>query len=259
VIKQIGRSLAVMLIGLLPIMGLGLYDLHQLGDKPSWNNFDQARAKGYLLAGSIIGMVAPLIGPLRFINVFASHGYHFATNSLPDERGLDTFRDILTNDQFCTELEEFDAALKSGFTDANKSWVTKRIIQRVFFGQGSSSLFDDWAVVIAGTSHGGSTQISYFVWGMGIVPDERAPEFFGHQLGKLSFLFPLKWSNRLEEYGLAEGYWVLLTESDATSGFSYEARRQNSAQRIRNFVTETQILHASNKGKSLKSICGEHL
>jgi hypothetical protein len=258
-IKWIGRGVAVILLGFLPITGLALYDLHNLGDKPSWNSFDQFRAKGYLVAGSIVGMLVPPIGPLNFFSAFASHGYHFATNSLPDENGLDTFRDILISDQFCNELELFDSALQLGFTDTGRSWATKRIIQRVFFGQGSSSLFDDWAVVIAGTTDGNSTQISYFVWGMGIVPDERAPEFFGHQLGKLSFLFPLKWSNRLEEYGLAKGYWILLTESDATSGFSYEARKLNSGQRIRRFVNETQKLHAANKGKSLKRICGKHL
>jgi hypothetical protein len=255
--RKIIRAAVTPVIGCLLVAGLALYDLHSLGDKPSWNKFDQVRVKGYLLTGSIVGMVVPPIGPLRFINVFASHGYYFATNALPDDSGLDTFRDILISDQFCNELVEFSSALQFGFTDSNKSWATKRIVQRVSFGQGSFSLFDDWAVVIAGTTDGNSTQISYFVWGMGIVPDERAPEFFGQQLGNLSFLFPLKWSNRLEEYGLAKGYWILLTESDETSRFSYEARKQNSNQRIRQFVAKTRELHAANKGKSLNSICGE--
>ena len=68
-------------------------------------------------------------------------------------------------------------------------------------------------------------------------------------------MFPLNWSNRLEEYGLAKGYWVLLTESEATSGFSYEARKLNSKQRKRQFVLETKHLHATNNGKSLDEIC----
>ena len=127
------------------------------------------------------------------------------------------------------------------------------------FGQGVMTVFDDWAVLLAGTANKKTIQLAYFVWGMGIVPDERGPEFFGKQFGKLSFLFPLKWSNRLEEYGLAKGYWVLLTESDQTSGFSYQARKKKSAQRRRQFVIQTQKLHASNSGKTLEDICGKHL
>ena len=118
-------------------------------------------------------------------------------------------------------------------------------------------MFDDWAVLLAATFDTNGSQMSYFVWGMGVVPDERAPEFFGKQLGDLSFLFPLKWSNRLEEYGLAKGYWVLLTESETTSGFSYEARKLNSKQRKRRFVEKTKALHANRGGKTLSEICGK--
>jgi hypothetical protein len=250
-----GKIAGLIIVSCIALGGLALYDLHNLGDKPNWNKFDQIRVKGYLLGGSIVGMVAPPIGPLNFINAFAQHGYHFATRTLPDENEMEAFRDILINDKFCNELATFDTALQSH----NQGWTTKGIIHRVHFGSGSTAIFDDWAVLFAGSHDGDETQLSYFVWGMGIVPDERAPEFFGQQLGRLSFLFPLKWSNRLEEYGLAKGYWILLTESDQTSGFSYEARRLNSLQRKRHFITATQELHALNKGKSLNEICGEHL
>jgi hypothetical protein len=250
-----GKIASIVIVGCIAISGLALHDLHNLGDKLSWNAFDQIRGKGYLLGGSIVGMVVPPIGPLNFINAFAKHGYHFATKSLPDESEMDMFRDILTNDQFCNELKVFDTEIR----ESNKSWATKDIIHRVHFGSGSTAIFDDWAVLLAVSYDGDETQLSYFVWGMGIVPDERAPEFFGQQLGKLSFLFPLKWSNRLEEYGLAKGYWILLTESDATSGFSYGARKLNSLQRKRHFTIATQKLHSNDQGKLLNEICGKHL
>jgi hypothetical protein len=243
------------LISCIALIGLALYDLHSLGDQPKWNKFDQIRVKSYLVAGSVVGMAVPPIGPLNFFNAFAKHGYHFAAKTLPNKNEIDTFRNILINDQFCNELNSFDAAIQGG----NTSWSTKAIIHRVYFGSGPTAIFDDWAVLLAGSFDGNETQLSYFVWGMGIVPDKRAPEFFGNQLGKLSFLFPLKWSNRLEEYGLAKGYWILLTESDATSGFSYEARNQKSSQRKRQFLIETKKLHASDKGKSLNKICGDYL
>jgi hypothetical protein len=247
---------AALILFALPVMaGLAISDLHYLGDKPNWNGFDQIRVKGYLLAGSIVGMAMPPIGPLSFFREFAPHGYHFATKSLPDKSSMQQFRNVLVTDKFCSELTSFAQANDGLAASTNRRWATKNIVHRVYFGQGSMRLFDDWAVLLAGTFNGNDAQLSYFVWGMGIVPDDRAPEFFGKQLGELSFLFPLNWSNRLEEYGLAKGYWVLLTESEATSGFSYEARKLNSKQRKRQFVLETKQLHATNNGKSLDDIC----
>jgi len=257
--KKILKVLATIIIGCSLLGSFAIYDLHSLGDKPKWNTFDQIRVKGYLLTGTVIGMIVPPIGPLAFFNLFASHGFYFATKTLPNDSGIEDFRDTLVTSSFCKKLKTFSKALQSGFINHGKRWGTKRIIHRVFFGQGAMTVFDDWAVLLAGTANKKTTQLAYFVWGMGIVPDERAPEFFGKQFGKLSFLFPLTWSNRLEEYGLAKGYWVLLTESDQTSGFSYQARKKKSAQRRRQFVIETQKLHATNSGKTLEDICGKHL
>ena len=137
----------VWLISCIALSGLAIYDLHNLGDKPSWNKFDQIRVKSYLVTGSIVGMVVPPIGPLNFINAFAQHGYYFATKTLPDKSEIDTFRDILINDKFCNELAAFDIALQSH----NQGWTTKDIIHRVHFGQGNLAIFDDWAVLLAGS------------------------------------------------------------------------------------------------------------
>ena len=250
------RALIFIAIGGPGFASLTIADLNYLGNKPAWNQFDKARVKTYMLTWSMVGMIVPPIGPLEHIGDIAVHGYHFTTKTLPDNKSIDALRGILVDESFCKKLAAFANTLKIGNASEPK-WATKRIVHRVFFGTdfGMGNIFDDWAVVLAGTASGDGIQLSYFVWGLGIVPDERAETFFGQQLGPLAIIFPLRWSNRVEEYGLAKGYWVLLTESDATSGFSYQARTQKSGYRISRFLAETRKIHFSGEGKTYGELC----
>ena len=70
--KKTLKIIATIIIGCSLLGGFAIFDLHNLGDKLKWDTFDQIRVKGYLLTGSVIGMVAPPIGPLAFFKLFAT-------------------------------------------------------------------------------------------------------------------------------------------------------------------------------------------
>jgi len=246
-IRKLFKWTAAIVVSTALLSGAVLFDLSLMGDKQEWNKFDQFRARSYGLVGSWIGFAVPPVGPLKFVSVFAPFSFHFLMSSLPEKPEFSKLRSILENDEFCTRLSKFKSEAIQG---GNR---TKHIIQRVHFSEWPIKLFDDIAVFLIATGPQQSPQISYLVWGMGIVPDKRAPVFFGRQLGLLSPLVPLRWINRLEEYGLAKGYWILLTGSDETSSVSYEARRIKSSERIKQFVSQSK---QTSKHRNIEQDCG---
>ena len=247
-IRKSYKWIAAIVVSTALLSGAALYDLSVMGDKQKWTKFDQLRAKSYGLVGSWIGIVVPPVGPLKFVSVFAPLSLHFLMSSLPEKPEFSRFRSALESDEFCTRLSKFRSeAIKGG----NR---TKHIIQRVYFSKWPIKLFDDIAVFLITTGPQQSPKVTYLVWGMGIVPDKRAPVFFGRQLGSLSPLVPLRWINRLEEYGLAKGYWILLTDSDETSSVSYEARRIKSSERIKQFESQSR---QTPKYRNIEQDCGQ--
>jgi hypothetical protein len=249
-VKKTCKWLTLILVSTVLLSGAVIFDLSVLGDKPEWNRFDQLRVWSYGLAGSWVGIVAPPVGPLKFVSIFAPFANHFLTSSLPEKPKFSRFRSILESEEFCTRLSTFKSDVTKGGTR------TKRIIQRVHFSKWPIKLFDDIAVFLLATGPQQSPHVSYLVWGMGIVPDKRAPVFFGRQLGSLSPLVPLRWINRLEEFGLAKGYWILLTDNDETSSVSYSARLISGNQRIKQFVSKSkQRAKLKNQHQSAEQGC----
>jgi hypothetical protein len=250
------RFLGVIIFCLLIFISLTIIDLHYLGQTANWSQFEKARTKIYMLTLSYSGSIIPSIGPFKHASTFSHHLYHFTTKTLPDINAIEALRGMLTGEQFCKEIKKFSEGLKNKNIDRSHLY-TKKIVQRVSFGGdfGNGPLFDDWAVILAGSRGEKSIQLSYFVWGLGITPDQRAEAFFGRQLGVLAYLIPMRWVNLVERNGIARGYWVLLTETDETSDFSYQARNQSSQTRIMLFLQKSRILHTERRGKTYNEIC----
>jgi hypothetical protein len=122
-------------------------------------------------------------------------------------------------------------------------------------------LFDDWRILLCTDICDGQPKTSFLVWGMGVTYDENGPGFFWKQIenvfpvGGVYITKCLSTFNRLEKEGIAKGYWCLLTESDDTSSFSYEARKMTEGERKYKWLQEIKVWHNQGKGISSSNIC----
>lgn len=137
---------------------------------------------------------------------------------------MEFYREMLMNPSFTEEIQKFERRNIAAFRQTGQTRFVKEIKQRVYFGQYQNSMYDDWMVLLCTDIIQGKPRTSYLVWGMGVTTDPNAYQFFGRQSGIIGNIVPMRWINQLETEGMAKGYWCLLTESNATSAFSYEAR-----------------------------------
>ena len=137
---------------------------------------------------------------------------------------------VLDSAGFRERLVEHEAGAMRRFRASGRNEYVTEVVHRLDFMRWGIPLFDDWAMLLRTDIVDGRPSTAFFLWGMGIVLDERAPVFFGNQLdGAFGVQPPLAWFNRLEPEGLACGYWVNLTESPETSFFSRSAGRMSRA------------------------------
>jgi hypothetical protein len=249
-------SFAVLIV-LFALVAFAVWDMHRLGRDGGWDSFQVVRARVYLITGSVLAGLLPPVGPLALLNKFSTHAFYFATHRLPNISAMDPLRELLLHsgdpgETLCARLNDHEK--KTRFS--GKRVLETRFNQRVWFSERWLPLFDDWSIVVRTTISNGSYATSFLVWGMGVVPDERAPEFFGRQIGPWAKLVPLAWTNYLEIEGVAKGYWVLLTETNQTSAFSYEARHKSPRTRIAAWRKIVDRQHKEGKGLPSNAYCG---
>ena len=202
-----------------------------------WSVFQKARAKAYLESGVWLAWLAPPVFPTADIHDFSTQVDAYLDHDLPPTRALHFwrkrllaapgFRDSLVS----LENQALAAAGPHGST-ARAVYNTKQRQVPLFVGLLSwVPIHDVWQLQLRVDVVDGKPYAAFFVNGLGIVRDTNAPIFFGAQTKKhlgVDIGPAMLWFNKLEPEGLARGYLVNLTESDATSSFS--SQRMSVAQ-----------------------------
>lgn len=240
------------------LAGMPIGDLHYLGAKPKWSGFDRIRMRAYLRTAGAIGSLVPSVGPLGLVRTGAELGQAAVDKQLPSTSSLQFVRRLVLDtpgrsgskrdDSFRRHLEQHEQTAVERYRTTGESRYVREIKQRIPFQGYGLPFFDDWMILLCSDVVDGQPMTSFLVWGMGMVPDGRAPTFFQGQLGWVGRAVPLHWISALEREGVAKGYWVLLTESDETSRFSYEARHQKPEERKQEWLDKIEILHSQGQG-----------
>jgi hypothetical protein len=252
-LKWIGITVATLIV----LSILAWADCDYLKDKPKWNTFDKVRAKVYYKTGALCGTLVPPCGKtLSYIHYMAAELNIYLNKQLPPlgkpHPIMRYFRRLLlSSDSFCKELRSHEAKAINNFKSTGSIRFEREITQRVYFW---GSFFDDLRIYLCTDIYDGQPKTSFLVWGMGITEDPNGCEFFGKQMPVLKPV--LCCFNRLAQTGVGKDYWILLSESDETSAFSYEAVTETRQQRINKWLEKTRTLHKSGKGFSAAELCG---
>lgn len=237
-------------------------DLHYVGSKSHWSTFDKARVTIYMRTGIAVAYIFPNFKPFSMIHNVAVLGNAYLNKRLPDIDAIDLARDMLlstkgnprkTKDSFNDKLMNHESRAIKNYKLTGATRYVNEISQYVSFYSYGMPFYDVWKVLICTDIVNGKPKTSYLVWGMGVTTDKNAPIFFGNQVGGVGKLIPLRWFNCLEREGLAKGYWSLLTETNETSKFSYEARYLKPAQRKQIWLNEMIIYHKKGFGQWLEN------
>jgi hypothetical protein len=209
------------------MMVLAVVDLARLGGKEPWSDWDRLRVAFYLNGGAIAGRLIPPIGPLALPHhAFVMADAYFDRHH-PPQRTMRAIRGFVLNAPgFRDALKKHEQKALRLYAQQGQSALARcDYVHRFYFLRRFIPLFDDWAMCLRTDIVDGKPKTGFFVWGLGIVGDERAPAFFGRQLG----IAPtnLDWLNRLKREDLATGYWINLTESPETSFFSSGSERMS--------------------------------
>lgn len=221
---RILRITGILIACLLVSITLVLLDLHWIEKQSSWSSFQRFRVRAYLQTFFTASYLVPPIGPLKIIPGIITLTKSFVNKELPDITAMEFYRKMLMNPSFTKEFQKFELNSAKLHQQTGQVRFVKEIKQRVYFGQYQNSMYDDWMVLLCIDFIQGKPRTSYLVWGMGVTTDPKAYQFFGAQSRIIGTIVPMQWINQLEREGLAKGYWCLLTESNATSQFSYQAR-----------------------------------
>jgi hypothetical protein len=220
---RIRRILVILL--LVALFGLAITilaaaDLMRLGGKEPWSDWDRLRVAVYLKGGSLAGRLIPPIGPLAIPHHAMVMADAYLGGHHPPQRTMQAIRRFVLNGHGLRNvLEKHEQqALQLYAQQGQSALVRWDYVHRFYFLRRFVPLFDDWAMCLRTDIVKGKPVTGFFVWGLGIVGDKRAPAFFGRQLGIAPAT--LDWFNRLGPEGLATGYWINLTESPETSFFS---------------------------------------
>lgn len=214
----------ILLASLLLSITLILLDLHRIEKQSKWSSFQRFRVRAYLQTCFTASYLVPPIGSLKLIPGIITLTKSFVNKQLPDISAMEFYRKMLMNPSFTKEVQKFERSSIRLHQHTGQIRFVKEIKQRVYFGQYQNSIYDDWMVLMCTEIIEGKPRTSYLVWGMGVTTDPKAYQFFGAQSRIIGTIVPMQWINQLEREGLAKGYWCLLTESNATSRFSYDAR-----------------------------------
>ncbi|EOR95196.1 hypothetical protein ADIARSV_1684 [Arcticibacter svalbardensis MN12-7] len=236
------KTFSLVIGGILCFIALIFLDLHVIEQKASWSAFDRFRVKVYLKTCFIAGKCIPPLGSLKTIRGINTLTESFVNKELPPISSMAFYRNLLSdNPSFTDELKKFNLQnLKTNRITGQIQFV-KEIKQRVYFGDYEDSMHDDWMILLCTNIIAGQCKTSYLVWGMGVTTDEKSYTFFSKQSSIIGTVVPLKWLNQLEREDMAKGYWVLLTESDSTSQFSYSARYLEPAVRKENWLNSINL------------------
>lgn len=262
-LKQGLRYFGIFVLTMAVLGIVALVDLTMLGTKAHWSTFDKVRVKTYLKTGAFFGYITPPISVLSFVHYGSIIGNAAISSELPDIKNMHFLREVLMDskgnaakkdDSFETRLQHHEEAAVRLFRKNGTNRYMREVKQRVPFNDFGLPLFDDWMVLLCTDIVAGKPKTSFLAWGMGATTDKNAPSFFGNQLGKYGGLMPLHWINGLEREGIMKGYWMLLTETDDTSSFSYEARREQPSVRKSKWLKQVKTYHEQGKGYSAKEL-----
>lgn len=237
---RILKIIGIVLACILASMTLILIDLHRIEKQSSWSSFQRFRVRAYLQTCFTVSYLIPPIGPFKLVPGIIILTKSFVNKELPDITAMEFYRKMLMNPSFMEEIQEFERQSIRLLQQTGQVRFIKEIKQRVYFGQYQNSMYDDWMVLLCTDIIQGKPKTSYLVWGMGVTTDHNAYQFFSGQTSIIGNVIPMRWINQLEREGLAKGYWCLLTESNATSRFSYEARYLKPAVRKQMWLNGTK-------------------
>lgn len=221
---RILRIIGIVLACLLASITLILLDLHLIEKQSSWSAFQRFRVRAYLQTCFVASYLVPPIKSLSLVPGIITLTKSFVNKELPDITAMEFYRKLLMNPSFTEEIQKFERRNIRLHQQTGRTRFVKEIKQRVYFGQYQNSMYDDWMILLCTDFIEGKPKTSYLVWGMGVTTDPKAYHFFSGQSSIIGNIVPMQWINQLEREGLAKGYWCLLTESNATSRFSYDAR-----------------------------------
>lgn len=245
-VKRLFLSVIIFIVFLIVTTFVILTDLHYLGDKTEWTNFDRGRVKLYCNSIVLVGTSIPPIKQFSIIHHSAILAEAYLNKKLPSFKSMRFLRRLVfgaydsnnKTNSFSNELLAHEKyALKYFKLNGTQRFV-KEIKQRVALNLFGFTIYDDWMILICTDIYKGKPKTSFLIWGLGIVWDKQSTQFFGTQLGFFGKLIPFNIFDAIEREGLAKGYWVLLTESDETSEFSYEARNASPQSRKQNWLSK---------------------
>ncbi len=186
-----------------------------------------------------------------------SHNMDFYRNLLMHTAGnlsKNQKKSIPESDSFVTKLRYHENLALSQFSKTGKTSFTKDYSQTIELSSYGIPMYDVWMVYLTTTIVNKAPKTSFLVWGMGVATDPNSEAFFGSKMGILKHIIPLQWFNKLEQQGIAKGYWSLLTEENETSEFSYSKRFMKPKMRKYLWLTQNKKRHINGFGKSVKEI-----
>jgi hypothetical protein len=222
--KRFLKYTSSLLLILLICATLILYDLHQIEKESKWSGLERFRVNTYLRTCLITSYLLPAIGSLKIVPDIRTLTKALADKELPAIETMDFYRDLLMNPSFREQLQMFEQENIRLYSQNGQTRFVQEIKQRVYFGEYRHSMYDDWMVLLCTHFIKGKPRTSYLVWGLGVAIDMKSYKFFSKQSSIIGKCVPVIWLTQLEREGLAKGYWCLLTESNTTSSFSYDAR-----------------------------------
>jgi hypothetical protein len=229
VVRWTFRLLLILII----IVPLALVDMIYIGQKNQWDRFDKWRLDVYLETATWVGFLVPPVGPLAVIHHGALIFDAYIDKDFPPTRTMNFLRKLVMSApdfQRVVATHEIRAAKRYTAQGAmtfitclgapkNGSLCNARrapLEVPFFLGVG-----DHFNMLLRTDFHAGKPTTAFFVYGLGIVAADN-PQHIARKVPSLSRLAVAmnQLVRRLEDEGLAQRYYVNLTESPATSRFS---------------------------------------
>jgi hypothetical protein len=229
-----------------------------IGQKDQWNRFDRWRLDLYLETAALFGFLVPPIGPLAVVHHGALIVNAYIDKDFPTTRTMNFLRKLVVN------APNFQQVVAKHETKAAKRYNKQRattfvtcLVAKQKHGSYCNAREEPLEVpIVLGVSdhfnmllrtdfYHGKPQTAFFVYGLGIVVSDN-PKHLVRDVPALGWLaFSLnRLVGRLEDEGLAQRYYVNLTESPATSRFS----TRNDRTTIQEWMKQVQQRHEQGEG-----------